>query len=215
MAVEKHINFFELEKAAALPGCPLCRIIADRAHRYINIMLFEHVGDRGFRALHRKAGGFCAYHSRNLESYRDGLAVAILGRDILVDRLECFKKRKPWKPEGRCPLCVEQDSIEHEYLGFLVQIPDTRLDKDDAELKKIFLASDGLCAPHYERLQRGFKRVPSWLLDFQNCKYEELLRRLDVFIELSAYGRQDEFRKLHEKDQLVWKELAVNLRGGG
>ncbi|MDR1902311.1 MAG: DUF6062 family protein [Treponema sp.] len=215
MAVERHINFFELEKAAAQQGCPLCRIIADRAQRYIDIMLFEHVGDRGFRALHRKAGGFCAYHSRSLESYRDGLAVAILGRDILVDRLECFKKRKPWKPAGRCPLCVEQDNIEHEYLGFLVQIPDTRLDKDDAELKEIFLASDGLCAPHYERLQHGFKRVPSWLLDFQNGKYEELLRRTDVFIELSAYGRQDEFRRLDEKDQLVWKELAVNLRGGG
>jgi hypothetical protein len=178
-------------------------------------MLFEHVGDRGFRALHRKAGGFCAFHSRNLESFRDGLAVAILGRDILVDRLESFKKRKPWKPQGRCPVCVEQTTIEQEYLSFLVQVPDTgsKTDKDSEELKQIFLASDGLCAPHYESLQTGFKHIPSWLLDFQNQKYEELLLRVDTFIELSAYGRQDEFRNLKEADQLVWKNLAVKLRG--
>jgi hypothetical protein len=215
MAIDKHINFFELEKAAGKEGCPLCRIVADRAERYIDNMLFEHVGDRGFRALHRKAGGFCAFHSRNLESFRDGLAVAILGRDILVDRLESFKKRKPWKPAGRCPVCIEQDNIEQEYLSFLVQVSDTNPDKDEAELKEIFVASAGLCAPHYERLQKTFKRIPLWLLDFQNQKYEELLCRVDAFIELSAYGRQDEFRKLNEKDQLVWKELAVSLRGEG
>jgi hypothetical protein len=39
------------------------------------------------------------------------------------------------------------------------------------------------------------------------------LDRVNTFIELSAYGRQDEFRKLGEKDQLVWKELAENLKG--
>ena len=33
MPVEKHINFFELEKAAGKPGCPLCLIISERADR--------------------------------------------------------------------------------------------------------------------------------------------------------------------------------------
>jgi hypothetical protein len=77
--VERHINFFELEKAAAKPGCPLCRIISDRAEQYLDNLLFEHVSDRAFRAAYRAAGGFCAHHSRRLESFRDGLAVAILG----------------------------------------------------------------------------------------------------------------------------------------
>ena len=35
--------------------------------------------DRGFRARYREAGGFCARHAKSLDSYRDGLAVAILG----------------------------------------------------------------------------------------------------------------------------------------
>jgi hypothetical protein len=54
---------------------------------------------------------------------------------------------------------------------------------------------------------------PGWLKDFQETKFTELLRRSGQFIELSAYGRQEEFTALPEKDQLVWKELALALRG--
>ncbi|MDR2103200.1 MAG: DUF6062 family protein [Treponema sp.] len=231
MAVDRHINFFELQKAAAKPGCPLCRIVADRAERYIDNMLFEHVSDRGFRAAHRTAGGFCPSHSRNLISFRDGLAVAILGRDILEDRIASFKNRKFPKPQGRCPVCVEQDRIEEEYLSFLAQSGgDSREEQD---LREIFTASEGLCAPHYEKLlalgqskssglwglrpglKRGLKplRIPPWLIEFHEHKFAELYRRVGQFIELSAYGRQEEFAALSEKDQLVWKELALVLRG--
>ncbi|MDR2101353.1 MAG: DUF6062 family protein [Treponema sp.] len=228
MAVDKHINFFELKKAAALPGCPLCRIIADRAERYIDNMLFEHVSDRSFRAAHRAAGGFCPSHSRNLVSFRDGLAVAILGRDILEDRLSSFQNRRPWKPSGRCPVCVEQDRIEEEYLSFLAQSGGAS--GEERELREVFTASEGLCAPHYEKLlaigangrgkwpgRWGFKpqQIPPWLIEFHESKFTELYRRVNQFIELSAYGRQGEFSALPEKDQLVWKELALVLRGSG
>ena len=223
MAVEKHINFFELEKACAKPGCPLCRIISDRTERYIDNMLFEHVTDRTFRRIHRQAGGFCAFHSRNLESFRDGLAVAILGRDILEDRIESFKKRKPWKPKETCPICLERNRLENEYLGFLAhREKDNKSDKKAAEkaenieeLKTFFTTSDGLCAPHYGKLLESFKQIPKWLIEFHDHKFAELFRRTERFIDLSAYGRQDEFAELSERDQVVWKELAVNLRGGG
>jgi hypothetical protein len=230
MAIDRHINFFELREACALPGCPLCRIVADRGERYIDNMLFEHVSDRGFRAAHRAAGGFCGFHSRNLESFRDGLAVAILGRDILEDRIRAFKEGKAWKPKGRCPVCEERDRIEKEYLGFLACAGGDSA--DEGELREAFTASEGLCAPHYARLLETAaprKRrlpwgnspggsspggIPGWLKTFHEGKFEELLRRAGQFIELSAYGRQEEFAALPEKDQLVWKELALNLRGG-
>jgi hypothetical protein len=223
MAVDKHINFFELQKAAAKPGCPLCRIVADRADRYIDNMLFEHVSDRSFRAAHRADGGFCPFHSRNLVSFRDGLAVAILGRDILEDRIRAFKDRSFRKPSGRCPVCVEQDRIEEEYLSFLARSGGDS--GEERELREVFTASEGLCAPHYEKLlalgrktwlgRRGFKplRIPSWLVEFHESKFTGLYRRVNRFIELSAYGRQKEFAALPEKDQLVWKELALVLRG--
>jgi hypothetical protein len=215
MAVEKHINFFELQKSSEKHGCPICRIVNDRAARYIDNTLFEHIADRGFRALHRAAGGFCSFHSRNLVSFRDGLAVAILSRDILEDRIGCFERKKQWSPKGRCPVCVERENIEQEYLDFLASSDGNS--PEEMELQAFFTASDGLCAPHYSSLcflPTGRKRnVPAWIRDFQEAKFRELKTRLDQFIELSAYGRQAEFAALGEKDQLVWKEAASCLSG--
>jgi hypothetical protein len=210
MAVDKHINFFELEKAAGKTGCPLCRIVKDRAERYIDNMLFEHVSDRAFRKAHRLAGGFCNEHSRNLESFRDGLAVAILGRDVLEERLDSFKSRKPWRRRERCPICAERDRIETEYLGFLAGAGGES--PEEQELRRIFTKSEGLCAPHYGKLLE-FRKAPAWIVEFQDRKFADLKRRIDQFIELSAYGRQEEFRALSERDRLVWKELALALRG--
>lgn len=211
MAVDKHINFFELEKACEKPGCPLCRIVADRAERYIDNMLFEHVSDRVFRKAHRLAGGFCSYHSRNLESFRDGLAVAILGRDVLEERLDSFKTRKPWRRREPCPICVERDRIETEYLGFLAGAGGESA--EEQELRRIFGQSEGLCAPHYGKLLESWKKLPPWITEFHDRKFAALKQRIDQFIELSAYGRQEEFRALPERDRLVWKELALALRG--
>jgi len=213
MAIEKHINFFEMEKASQRPGCPLCTIVSDRAHRYIDNTLFEHITNRQFRALFRAAGGFCSFHSRGLVSFRDGLAVAILSRDILEDRINCFERRLPWRPKGKCPVCVEREKIEQEYLDFLASSGGNS--SEEQELRLFFTKSDGLCAPHYAGLlftPKGAKRnVPVWIKNFQEHKFKELKKRLDVFIELSAYGRQKEFAELNEKDQVVWKEAAACL----
>ncbi len=211
MSVNKHINFFELQKVCEKPGCPVCRLVSDRADRYMDNLLFEHVSDRTFRAQHRAAGGFCSFHSRHLASYRDGLAVAILGRDILEDRIDHFKRRKPWKPRARCPICLERERIEHEYLGLLVECKDSS--PESRELRAAFEASDGLCAPHWALLLAQFRFPPSWLVDLHREKFDSLMARTLQFIELSAYGRQDEFRALSSEDQLVWKELATALRG--
>ena len=236
MALSKHINFFELEKASEQPGCPLCVIIEKRAEQYLDNMLFEHISDRPFRAKYKASGGFCAFHSRGLESFRDGLAVAILGRDILEERIKSYESMERWAPKGRCPVCEERDKIEEEYLSFLAEADGES--KEEEELKRIFCAGDGLCAPHYSSLlfahnhhhhrnhdhhhddhdnhryfyHRKKRRIPAWLKEFHEAKFNDLKKRVDNFIELSAYGRQKEFALLSVKDQLVWKELAVALR---
>lgn len=206
MSAEKHVNWFALEKACARPGCPLCTIIAERSERYIDNMLFEHVSDRGFRALYREAGGFCTRHASRLESFRDGLAVAILGADILSDALPLLKKRKPRIYKGKCPACAETERIEKEFLGFLAGT-------EDASFTSFFTASEGLCLPHYRKMLSLVRRVPSWLEKFQIHRFDSLLARSRDFIEFSAWGRQSDFEALSEQDKIVWKELARTLRG--
>ncbi|MCL2800579.1 MAG: DUF6062 family protein [Treponema sp.] len=213
MPIEKHINFFEMEKACKKPGCPLCTIVKERAFKYIDNTLFENITNRGFRAHYRAAGGFCSFHSRGLVSFRDGLAVAILAKDIIEDRIRCFQKKQPWRPKGKCPVCVEREKIEDEYLDFLSNSGDNT--PEEQELRIFFTNSDGLCAPHYAGLlhtPKGQKRtVPVWIKNFQEQKFIDLFKRLEVFTELSAYGRQKEFAQLSEKDQVVWKEAAACL----
>ncbi len=203
---EKHVNWFALEKACAKPGCPLCTIVTERSDRYIDNMLFEHVSDRGFREKYRNALGFCPEHSRNLESYRDGLAVAILGEDILSHMMGDLKKRKATKAKAICPACSETARVEREFLGFLAE-------SEDQPLKDFFTASEGLCVPHYRQLVTSVKRVPLWLRDFHEKRFEALLRRTRNFIEFSAWGRQDDFAALSPEDKVVWKEIARALRG--
>lgn len=206
MAAEKHVNWFALEKACAQKGCPLCTIVADRSKRYIDNMLFEHVSDRGFRAKYRSSGGFCADHARSLDSYRDGLAVAILGEDILADALPSLKKRKSLKYPGVCPACAETDRIEKEFLGFIAEIT-------DPDFISFFTASDGLCVPHYRKLIQTVKRIPAWIEQSQVDKFDSLLARVRTYIECSAWGRQDDFARLSDADKIVWKEIALVLRG--
>jgi hypothetical protein len=206
VAAEKHVNWFALEKACSRPGCPLCTIVSDRSTRYIDNMLFEHVSDRGFRAKYRDAGGFCSYHARNLDTFRDGLAVAILGADILADTLPDLKKRRNRKYKDICPACAETDRVEREFLQFIAEI-------QDQSFGEIFTASDGLCVPHYKKLVTLCKRIPPWLEKFQIAKLETLLDRSRRFIDCSAWGRQDDFAALSDNDKVVWKELALALRG--
>lgn len=203
---ERHVNWFALEKACSLPGCPLCTIVADRSSRYIDNMLFEHVSDRGFRARYREAGGFCRKHARSLDSYRDGLAVAILGVDVLSDILPSLKKRKVPPVKGQCPACVETDRVEREFLGFIAE-------NTEEEFVRFFTASGGLCVPHYRALLRLEKKPPEWLTGFQEKRFERLLERAGNFVEFSAWGRQADFASLSDADKVVWKELALALRG--
>ena len=214
---EQHVNYFALEKACENPGCPLCSIIYDRIDRYIDGMLFEHISDRGFRAQYRAAGGFCNEHSEVLLSYRDGLAVAILGHESLGRYIEDFKKKKIRKYKEPCPACAEKSRIEKEFLTFLAEVSDKKKSGDTADsdnhLVDFFTKSDGLCVPHYAMLIQYAKKVPTWLSSFHENKFKSLQERTARFIDFSAWGKQQDFATLSPEDKVVWKELAQALRG--
>lgn len=209
MAVEKHVNYFALQKACEKDGCPLCTIINERINRYIDGMLFEHISDRTFRAQYREAGGFCDRHAKKLLTFRDGLAVAILGQGTLSDYIEDFKKKKMRKYKESCPACAEQERIEKEFLSFIAESHD---EESDAELQRFFTQSEGLCVKHYAQMVSQVKRVPKWVSIFQEEKFKRLLDRTNTFIDNSAWGKQEQFAALSDADKVVWKELAAALR---
>lgn len=213
MAVDKHVNYFALQKACQKPGCPLCTIIDERIDRYIDGMLFENISDRTFRAQYRAAGGFCNTHVAALLNYRDGLAVAILGRDILQDYLYDFKKKKIRKRKELCPACTERIRMEHEFLTFIAEAKDDdKNEGEDEPLPEFFTKSSGLCVLHYAQLVKYVKKIPKWLRNFQESKFTALEERTARFIDCSAWGRQKDFEALSPEDKVVWKEIAAALR---
>ncbi|NLM01416.1 MAG: hypothetical protein GX220_08205 [Treponema sp.] len=209
MAEEKHVNYFALQKACEKPGCPLCTLIEERITRYIDIILFEHISDRRFRADYKKSGGFCKEHSKVLLNFRDGLAVAILGRGTLSEYIEDFKKKKMRLYKGICPACLKKNSIEEGFLSFLAEKHNENM---QSELESFFTKSEGLCLRHYAQMVKLIRRIPKWLETFQMEKFEQLYERVSNFIELSAWGRQEDFAKLSDEDKIVWKELAIKLQ---
>lgn len=211
MAVDQHVNFFALEKACEKPGCPMCTIINERIHNYIDDMLFEHISDRVFRAQYRAAGGFCKEHADVLLSYRDGLAVAIIGKDNLEDYIYDFKKKKMRKRKDVCPACAEKERIEKDFLTFIAE-SDSK-DENDVRLQKFFTESDGLCVKHYAKMISLVRKVPKWVSSFQEAKYQSLYERVERFIDYSAWGKQEQFDSLSAEDKVVWKELAAILNG--
>lgn len=210
MSETKHVNFFALEKACKEKGCPFCNLINERIYRYIDGMLFEHVSDIPFRRAYRAAGGFCDRHGKILLHYRDGLAVAILGQNILSDYIEAFKKKKVPKFKACCPACIEQEKIEKDFSSFLSE--NHKHKETQEQLTAYFTASDGLCVPHYAKLLSLFN-PPTWLKEFQEALFSSLNERALRFIDYSAWGNQDKFESLSREDQTVWQELARVLRG--
>lgn len=210
MSETKHVNFFALEKACQKAGCPFCNLINERIYRYIDGMLFEHISDIPFRRAYRASGGFCDEHGKILLDYRDGLAVAILGQNILSDYIAAFKNNKTPKFKAKCPACIEKKKIEKDFSSFLTE---NHKDKETQEqIIAYFTASDGLCVPHYAKLLRFFK-PPFWLKKFQEQKFESLNERVLRFIDYSAWGNQEKFESLSREDQIVWQEVAIMLRG--
>ena len=96
--------------------------------------------------------------------------------------------------------------MEREFLGFIAE-------NSEEEFVRFFTASGGLCVPHYRALLRLEKKPPEWLTGFQEKKFEQLLERAGNFVEFSAWGRQADFAGLSDADKVVWKELALALRG--
>ena len=149
-----------------LSGCAICRLTTRSAGRWLRAFVSEYVNDPAVRDTLRRSRGFCAAHTRQLESLGDPLAVAILYSDLARLTRERWEQtaggtgRQAGKsgllgrlrgktaiaPDAPCPACVAQAEAQSRYVGALA----AGLDK--AEVKAALDADAGLCAPHIEEI---------------------------------------------------------------
>lgn len=80
--------YHDLRDAFGQSGCPLCRLSACTAERYLDTVLWELVNDVEVRAELNRARGYCQQHGWLLVRAGASLGIAILMRDVVKTLLD-------------------------------------------------------------------------------------------------------------------------------
>jgi uncharacterized protein DUF6062 len=191
-----------LADAFADPGCPLCRVRADRERSYIASILAEFVNDVPFRGELDRARGFCAPHVHALvEADKRGsgglLGPAILFHAILRVRLREVasaqaatgrsksKRITEAQTPPRCQICAEVRRGDLVTAAGLAQ-----LTADPAWAEAA--AAAPLCLEHLLGLMAAAPATASWsAIEARHlARLRELHDRLDSFAHRSSHDRR-------------------------
>ena len=204
--IEKHLPYFNLMDAMESADCPICHLIQKNMDSYFETLNYEGVNDQGFRANFRRNEGFCPVHSHRFLSYQDALAIVITHREILVDYLDLKSKPIKRKDKKNCHICEMIKDQENRFLNEM----SGRFNDDN--LKSAYLASKGLCLPHYILLAEQYKRIPIWITEFQINKTKTMITAIDRYVDWSNFTCKTK-EDLNEKQREIHLEVIKYLYG--
>ncbi len=196
----KSLNYFDLLDAFKWVGCPVCRLLKQDGHRFLDTLLYEFVADPGIQAEFRKSRGLCNVHAWELTELRSGnVGTAILCQVVLDDITNQLasaakKNASPFtrlfgqqsdgsvlaarlEPAEQCMCCVAVDASERRYLETLADAI------DEPEVHTAFAASSGFCLPHFRLLLQKVDRdeARQVLIDTQTVIWKALIAELELF----------------------------------
>jgi len=210
---EKHLSYFAVLDSFNSKECPVCFLVKKRIEKYFDDLLYENVNDISFRKEFLKNCGFCNYHSYKFLSYNDGLAVSLTHRDLVVDWIKRLKagsikySLRKKLIDANCIVCRLAKEAEERYISIIIKY------LDDEEFKSKFLLSEGLCIPHYEILLTKMKAPPRWFSDFHVKRYEEILSKLDRYLDSCNFSLGEKRPALANDEELIWKKVVKMLFG--
>ena len=211
--VPKHMPFFRLIDVLKKPGtqkkqlppkmhpCPVCSLLLTDQEHFFETLLYEGVNDRGFRKKFKQAGGFCSFHSYELKEKKDGLAVAVMYRSLLLKQ---FTREITPRPE-HCPACVYLADKEKHYRSVLLEY------MNDPQFIEAFQESPGLCLPHYHGLKAGGTDIPRWFMDFHAAAYKALEKEVLTYIDGCNQSLGDNRPELSRKTELIYQDVIRML----
>jgi hypothetical protein len=199
-------GYFDLRRALADPGCPVCSGASRSAWRYMDGVLWEGVTDPGIRTQLRVSRGFCREHAMLLlkvAAKEHGQAgVAVIYEDLLGqierDLRTAWSARRRWRrhrprelarPPAACPACRSASQRADTYLILLGEA------EAGSDLGATARSGEArLCLPH---LLRGIQTARS---------DAAALRLQDIFLtgtrglqrDLREFIRKHDYRFAHE-----------------
>ena len=207
---ESHAFYHAMLDAMGREGCPLCRMIADASHKYIDVALYESVTAVGFRKTFREARGFCPRHTREMAEFKNAVGASILEREVIADalsRLKAAAARGKVKPAAaRCPVCLAEEQVASNFRDSVEG------HIEDEAFLGAWRASAGLCLPHLEALMaKAPGKARGLAVEIEGEKLEAIVRRLDEFL------RKSDYRFAHEPkgdEGKAWLDAARKAAGG-
>lgn len=179
MRNEKHIPYFEIEEALGKEGCAVCRLTEERVKKHIETVVCEHLTDKFFRVAFNKDFGFCNKHAYMVLKSANTMSITI-AHETIIDEVITSIKKNSLKTSDRCSICDFERGREKQSLSTIKAVL-----KDEA-FKKAFLASSGLCLPHFIALKKSVFRLPSWLVDFEEEYFKNLHKSSLAYMRKTA-----------------------------
>jgi hypothetical protein len=202
-----------LRGACTQPGCPLCRIFAASARRYLDYWAYEGFTDGGVMQEVADGGGFCEQHTRDLIARGAALPLARLAQRLVAAqrrRLAVPPRRHaplPVPVPPRCPACAA-GAVMAGYGG--AALAGVAADPASA-LHVAFAQSHGLCPAHLEDTLRRCQGIDRAHLV---AAQETILARLAA--DLEQVVTQFDYRHggaPHGPHAAAWRDAAHLLSG--
>jgi hypothetical protein len=143
---ERHTTFFNLMDAMAEKGCALCRLVAKAEHDSLDSLLYENVNDPGARQAMSASRGFCAAHAELATHMSDAFGIAMLYETLCREAAGRITGGLTLEAAKPCPICRAAADAEDRHIGEFC------LRMSEPDFRERFLASEGFCLPHFQKL---------------------------------------------------------------
>jgi hypothetical protein len=206
----------DLLDACAQPGCPICRVGASSAKRYMKSMFNEYVNDITMRDNLLKSMGYCYEHTQLLLNVRiaDALGASIIYENIVKKILrevpEQIKSTDFEKATARtkaCPACEQRDDV------FARSSFELGKSLGDEKMRSALEKSDGLCFPHLSQVLENAQNADNetFLLTLTKSKLEARQAEMAEVIRKSDHQFKDE--KITQDEAIAWKKVISMISG--
>jgi hypothetical protein len=194
--------------------CPLCRVAYKMDGEYMWAFFDEYSSDDKTLDRLRAAGGFCAEHAerfRHLEvdGIRSNLGISNVYLDTLTgleEALESLEPTSDLEEAGPCPACAYRDDEVDKNARYLLE----EIEANESS-RELFLASSGLCFPHFALVWGTANDVErTLLLDLQRRVVAETVDDLTENIRKQGHEYKGEPEE-HEAES--WRR-AIHLTAG-
>lgn len=229
--MNKSRAYFRLLETLENPTCPICALVLEDSHSYLDALFYESVLDVQTRMNLMESFGFCSWHALQIPSLPSicapNVGFAIFASDLLR-KLDYFgraiteerARRWKWKSwfkrkhrrliaflkERPCPACEHVKQFEsYHFHDFMDAI-------GDKDFFAAYQGSRGICLSHFLILEETYSPHANFplLFEAQLAKVNALRGTLEEFIRKQDFRFSDQITSEESK---AWKSALDILAG--